>query len=81
MASITSAVYFMGILGGWVADRLLGQRNAVLYGGILIALGHYSLAVSFKPVFLPWFDVDRVGTGLLKPNISSIVGQLYAPGR
>src|SRR5262245_49709643 len=76
----TSAVYFMGIPGGWIADRLLGQRNAVLYGGILIAMGHYSLALQIKPAFYAGLVLIVLGTGLLKPNISSIVGQLYAPG-
>ena len=47
----TSAVYFMAIPGGWIADRLLGQRRAVLCGGILIALGHFSLAVDTLPTF------------------------------
>jgi POT family proton-dependent oligopeptide transporter len=76
----TSAVYFMGIPGGWIADRLLGQRNAVLYGGILIAMGHYSMALNMKPTFYAGLVLIVLGTGLLKPNISSIVGQLYAPG-
>jgi POT family proton-dependent oligopeptide transporter len=75
----TSAVYFMGIPGGWIADRLLGQRNAVLYGGILIALGHYSMAINSTATFYAGLVLIVLGTGLLKPNISSIVGQLYAP--
>jgi POT family proton-dependent oligopeptide transporter len=73
----TSAVYFMGIPGGWIADRLLGQRNAVLCGGILIAMGHYSLALNMRPMFYAGLVLIVLGTGLLKPNISSIVGQLY----
>jgi len=75
----TSAVYFMAIPGGWVADRFLGQRRAVLAGGILIALGHYSLAISGLPLFYCGLILIVCGTGLLKPNISAIVGQLYAP--
>jgi len=74
----TSAVYFMGIPGGWIADRLLGQRNAVLYGGILIAMGHYSMAIDSRPTFYAGLVLIVLGTGLLKPNISSIVGQLYS---
>jgi POT family proton-dependent oligopeptide transporter len=74
----TSAVYFMGIPGGWIADRLLGQRNAVLYGGILIALGHYSMAINSTATFYAGLVLIVLGTGLLKPNISSIVGQLYS---
>jgi POT family proton-dependent oligopeptide transporter len=73
-----AAVYFMGIPGGWIADRLLGQRNAVLYGGILIALGHYSMAINSVTTFYVGLVLIVLGTGLLKPNISAIVGQLYA---
>jgi proton-dependent oligopeptide transporter, POT family len=76
----TFSVYFTAIPGGWIADRLLGQRNAVLVGGILIALGHYSLALNMLPLFYAGLVLIALGTGLLKPNISSIVGQLYAPG-
>jgi proton-dependent oligopeptide transporter, POT family len=75
----TAAVYFTAIPGGWIADRLLGQRQAVLYGGILIALGHFSLALNVTPLFYTGLVLIVLGTGLLKPNISSIVGQLYAP--
>src|SRR5439155_9952521 len=75
----TSAVYFMAIPGGWIADRLLGQRRAVLCGGILIALGHFSLAVDTLPTFFAGLVLIVGGTGLLKPNISAMVGQLYAP--
>src|SRR2546430_13167867 len=74
----TAAVFFMGIPGGWIADRLLGQRNAVLYGGILIAIGHYSLAIDSTPTFYAGLVLIVLGTGLLKPNISAIVGQLYS---
>jgi len=74
----TAAVFFMGIPGGWIADRLLGQRNAVLYGGILIAMGHYSLAIDSRPTFYAGLVLIVLGTGLLKPNISAIVGQLYS---
>ena len=73
----TSAVYFTGIPGGWIADRLLGQRKAVLYGGILIAMGHYSMAIDSRATFYTGLVLIVLGTGLLKPNISSIVGQLY----
>src|SRR5437762_567720 len=47
----TAGVYFTAIPGGWIADRLLGQRRAVLWGGVLIALGHYSLAANILPLF------------------------------
>src|SRR5213596_527513 len=74
----TAAVFFMGIPGGWIADRLLGQRNAVLHGGILIAMGHYSLAIDSRPSFYAGLVLIVLGTGLLKPNISAIVGKLYS---
>src|SRR5437870_3928085 len=74
----TAAVFFMGIPGGWIADRLLGQRNAVLCGGILIAMGHYSLAIDSRPSFYAGLVLIVLGTGLLKPNISGIVGELYS---
>ena len=73
----TFSVYFTSIPGGWIADRLLGQRNAVLVGGILIALGHFSMALNVLPLFYAGLVLIVLGTGLLKPNISSIVGQLY----
>jgi POT family proton-dependent oligopeptide transporter len=74
----TSFVYLMCVPGGWLADRVLGQRKAVLYGGILIALGHYSLAVPMSSTFYIGLGLIVLGTGLLKPNISVIVGQLYS---
>src|SRR5436190_7515292 len=73
----TSMVYMMSLPGGWMADRLLGQRRAVLYGGILIACGHFSLAVPSLTMFYLGLVLIVLGTGLLKPNISVMVGQLY----
>jgi POT family proton-dependent oligopeptide transporter len=75
----TSSVYLLSLPGGWLADRLLGQRRAVLYGGILIAAGHFSLAFPAQPTFYLGLLLVVLGTGLLKPNISVIVGQLYGP--
>jgi POT family proton-dependent oligopeptide transporter len=74
----TFGVYALALPGGWVADRLVGQRRAVLYGGVLIALGHYSLAVPSAATFYAGLVLIASGTGLLKPNISAIVGDLYA---
>ncbi len=74
----TFGVYATALLGGWVADRLTGQRRAVLYGGILIAIGHYLLAVPATATFYPGLVSIALGTGLLKPNVSAIVGDLYA---
>jgi proton-dependent oligopeptide transporter, POT family len=75
----TSSVYLMNIPGGWLADRVLGQRKAVLYGGIFIAAGHYALAIPASTTFYIGLLLVAIGTGLLKPNISVIVGQLYGP--
>ena len=74
----TSMVYLVSLPGGWIADRLIGQRRAVMYGGILIAAGHFSLAVPTVTMFYVGLTVIVLGTGLLKPNISVIVGQLYS---
>jgi POT family proton-dependent oligopeptide transporter len=74
----TFGVYALALPGGWIADRLVGQRRAVLYGGVLIALGHYSLAVPATSMFYVGLLFIVLGTGLLKPNISAIVGDLYA---
>ena len=77
----TGSVYFATIPGGWIADRLLGLRRAVLVGGILIALGHYCLFGAGSPeMFFAGLGLIVLGTGLLKANVSSIVGQLYAEG-
>ena len=73
----TFGVYALALPGGWIADRLVGQRRAVLYGGILIALGHYSLAVPASITFYLGLLLIVLGTGLLKPNVSAIVGDLY----
>ena len=77
----TGSVYFTAIPGGWIADRLLGLRGAVLAGGVLIALGHYCLFGAASPtLFYAGLVLIVLGTGLLKPNVSSIVGELYPPG-
>ena len=75
----TSMVYMATLPGGWIADRLIGQRRAVLYGGILIASGHFSMAVPSMATFYLGLFLIVIGTGLLKGNVSVIVGQLYAP--
>lgn len=73
----TMLVYLMGIPGGFVADKLIGHRRAVLIGGIIIALGHFSMAVPGLPFFYLGLLLIIIGTGLLKPNVSTIVGTLY----
>ena len=75
----TSMVYMTTLPGGWIADRLVGPRRAVLYGGILIACGHFSMAFPAITTFYLGLVLIVVGTGLLKGNVSVIVGRLYAP--
>lgn len=74
-----SFVYLLALPGGWFADRLIGQRKAVLWGGIVIALGHFSMALTTADVgfFYAGLILIIIGTGLLKPNISTMVGELY----
>jgi POT family proton-dependent oligopeptide transporter len=76
---VTSIAYLLAVPGGWIADRLIGQRKAVLYGGIIIALGNFLLAVSSMTAFYLGLVLVTIGTGLLKPNVSTMVGQLYEP--
>lgn len=74
----TAAVYVAALPGGWIADRLIGAQRAVWYGGIVIALGHFTLAIPAGPSFYLGLMLVVLGTGLLKPNISAIVGELYS---
>ncbi len=73
-------VYLMSVPGGWAADRIFGQRRAVLIGGILITLGQFSLGAHRLPFFYLGLVLLVLGTGLLKPCVSTMVGQLYPPG-
>ncbi|MGH7509113.1 MAG: peptide MFS transporter [Gemmatimonadales bacterium] len=73
----TALVYMLSLPGGWLADRFLGQRRATLYGGIVIMLGHISLAIPSIATFYTGLGLVVLGTGLLKPNVSTMVGQLY----
>ena len=75
----TAGVWAAAILGGILADRWLGQYRSVLIGGIIIALGHFTLAFHALPFFYFGLSLIVVGTGLLKPNVSGIVGALYDP--
>jgi POT family proton-dependent oligopeptide transporter len=76
----TGLVYILSLPGGWIADRITGQRRAVLYGGVLIACGQFCLAAPSMAAFYMGLVLLVTGTGLLKPNVSTIVGQIYAPG-
>ena len=73
-------VYLTPIAGGWIADRILGLRRTVLYGGIVIASGHFMMAIDMEWTFWAGLMTIALGTGLLKPNISGMVGQLYDEG-
>lgn len=75
----TGSIYLMSIPGGWIADNVLGTRRAVFVGGVIIALGHYSMAVPTTFTFFMGLVLIVLGTGLLKPNVSAIVGELYSP--
>ncbi|MBA3563058.1 MAG: peptide MFS transporter [Gammaproteobacteria bacterium] len=73
----TAAVYLVALPGGWIADRLLGAQRSVFYGGIVIMCGHFVLAIPTMQAFFVGLVLVVIGTGLLKPNISAIVGELY----
>ncbi|MFE3940676.1 peptide MFS transporter [Streptomyces sp. NPDC059118] len=80
-ASVSAAygtlVYLVSVAGGWLADRILGSYRAVLYGGILIACGHYAMAVPTDAMTWVGLGLISAGTGLLKPNVATMVGKLY----
>ena len=76
----TGSAWGASILGGLVADRLLGQYRSVLLGGVIIALGHFTLAFPPLPFFYSGLALIVIGTGLLKPNVSTLVGSLYEAG-
>ena len=78
----TGLVYLTPIFGGWLADNYLGQRKSITIGGIMMAIGQFSLFMS-SATALPFFYLGLIlliiGNGFFKPNISTIVGQLYSP--
>jgi len=76
----TMAVYFTPLLGGYVADRWIGTRTALVVGGLIIAAGHFSLAIASMPTFYLGLTLIVIGTGFFKPNVSTMVGQLYPEG-
>lgn len=75
----TMSVYLLSILGGFIADNFIGARRAVLVGGIVIATGHFTMAFGSTLTFYTGLVLIALGTGLLKPNISTMVGSLYRP--
>src|SRR5258708_27577714 len=76
-ATYVSSVWYLPLIGGWMADKIFGARRAVLIGAIVIACGHYSMAINTHLNFYAGLILIASGTGLLKPNISAMVGQLY----
>ena len=76
----TMASYMVCILGGYLADNFIGARRAVLIGGLIITAGHYCLAFASIPTFYAGLILIALGTGLLKPSISTLVGGLYSHG-
>ena len=78
--SYTSLVYMTPLFGGMLADRLLGYRKAVTVGAVLMALGHFAMAIQVEQMFFLALGLLICGNGMFKPNISTIVGRLYAPG-
>ncbi len=77
-ALYVSSVYLLSLPGGWIADRVLGLRPAVFVGGAIIMAGHICLAIPSLSTFYLGLVLIACGTGLLKPNVSALVGKLYA---
>jgi POT family proton-dependent oligopeptide transporter len=73
----TGLVYLTPIIGGWLADRYLGTARALVIGGIVIALGHFTMAADTRVTFFLGLVLIIVGTGFFKANVSTLVGQLY----
>ena len=78
--SYSALVMAAPLIGGWIGDRLIGPRRALVIGGVLIAIGHFVLLVPSLALFWCGLLIIAAGTGLLKPNISAVLGALYAPG-
>jgi len=76
----TMCVYLSSLPGGFIADRFLGARYSVLIGGIIIAIGHFTIAFPSLATFYIGMGLIVLGTGLLKPNISGMLGMLYKDG-
>ncbi len=76
----TMMVYVMSVPGGYIADKFLGQRKSVTIGGVLLLIGHSVLAIEHLTAFYAGLVFIVLGVGMLKPNISTMVGGLYKPG-
>jgi POT family proton-dependent oligopeptide transporter len=73
----TAMIYLFSLPGGWLADRIIGLQRGVLWGGVIIALGHFSMAIPSLTTFYLGLALIVIGTGFLKPNVSTLVGTLY----
>ncbi len=78
--SYTSLVYLTPLIGGYLADRFIGTRRSMVLGSVIIALGHFALALPGMAAFYSGLGLIIVGTGLFKPNAAAQVGQMYAAG-
>lgn len=76
----TAFVYLVALPGGWIADRVIGAQAAILAGGLIIMCGHFILVIPTIHAFFAGLLLVIIGTGLLKPNISALLGALYAKG-
>jgi len=76
-ALYAASVYFLPLIGGWIADRFIGAKRATFVGGVIIMLGHFTLAFPMTSTFYAGLILVAVGTGFLKSNISAMVGDLY----
>ena len=77
-ALYASSVYFLPLIGGWIADRFIGAKRATFVGGVIIMCGHFTLAFNSITTFYIGLILVAVGTGFLKSNISTMVGDLYS---
>jgi proton-dependent oligopeptide transporter, POT family len=75
-----SLVYATPVIGGLIADRLLGSRNAIMLGAILMAIGHFAMAFEYNIIFFIALGFLIIGNGFFKPNISTLIGKLYTDG-
>ncbi|KXJ98792.1 MAG: amino acid/peptide transporter [Acidobacteria bacterium OLB17] len=76
-ALYAASVYFLPLIGGWIADRFIGAKRATFVGGVIIMLGHFTLAFPMETTFYGGLILVAIGTGFLKSNISAMVGDLY----
>src|SRR5260370_42401531 len=78
-ATYVSSVWYLPLIGGWLADKIFGARRAVLIGGIVIACGHYSTGLNTKANFFEGLNLIACGTCLVKANITFMVGEVCSP--